>query len=311
MHIEELTCAVSMYKILSIFLVFGASAIGCGICFLRQDKETKWSKIVKMFSAGVIVSLAMVHILYEASTEMSEVIEYPLANVCALSAFIIFMIIEHLSHSWTSFRDRYSSEMSSCALMQHRMDDEEQVTPQLPRNHEHTCINNRPAIIQNTYNKTKSVVLFEVACILHSIFIGISLGVTTSPSTVKTMMIAIIFHQFLEGISLGYVLMEANVSKVKAVVMMFLYALTTPIGIVVGMSINNHSILEQKTNIMVTGTFQAISSGLLMYVALFQIIAEELTKNELHELQNRSIKYGMYASLLMGIASMCILAMWM
>jgi hypothetical protein len=56
---------------------------------------------------------------------------------------------------------------------------------------------------------------------------------------------------------------------------------------------------------------QGISGGLLLYVALFQIIAEEFSKVDLQRPEAIMAKLGMYFALLAGAASMCVLALWL
>lgn len=45
--------------------------------------------------------------------------------------------------------------------------------------------------------------MLEVGIIVHSIIIGISLGASESPKTIRPLMAALIFHQFFEGMGLG------------------------------------------------------------------------------------------------------------
>ncbi|BAF17730.2 Os05g0472400 [Oryza sativa Japonica Group] len=45
--------------------------------------------------------------------------------------------------------------------------------------------------------------VFELGIIVHSIIIGISLGASESPSTIRPLVAALTFHQFFEGIGLG------------------------------------------------------------------------------------------------------------
>jgi hypothetical protein len=43
----------------------------------------------------------------------------------------------------------------------------------------------------------------ELGIVVHSIIIGISLGASGSPETIKPLMAALSFHQFFEGLGLG------------------------------------------------------------------------------------------------------------
>lgn len=45
--------------------------------------------------------------------------------------------------------------------------------------------------------------VLELGVIIHSIVIGITLGASQSPETIKTLLAALSFHQFFEGLGLG------------------------------------------------------------------------------------------------------------
>ena len=45
--------------------------------------------------------------------------------------------------------------------------------------------------------------MLELGIVVHSVIIGIALGASQSPSTIKPLIAALTFHQFFEGIGLG------------------------------------------------------------------------------------------------------------
>jgi solute carrier family 39 (zinc transporter), member 1/2/3 len=45
--------------------------------------------------------------------------------------------------------------------------------------------------------------VLELGIIVHSVIIGMSLGASESPSTIRPLLAALTFHQFFEGIGLG------------------------------------------------------------------------------------------------------------
>lgn len=47
------------------------------------------------------------------------------------------------------------------------------------------------------------VQVLELGIVVHSVIIGISLGASESPSTIKPLVAALSFHQFFEGMGLG------------------------------------------------------------------------------------------------------------
>jgi len=73
---------------IAIFMVLVSSARGCALAFLIKNE--KILLMVRMFSAGVILSLSLVHIIVESVTDLFEVVDYPLGGVCALAG-VMFM----------------------------------------------------------------------------------------------------------------------------------------------------------------------------------------------------------------------------
>lgn len=45
--------------------------------------------------------------------------------------------------------------------------------------------------------------MLELGIVVHSVIIGIALGASESPKTIKPLIAALTFHQFFEGIGLG------------------------------------------------------------------------------------------------------------
>jgi solute carrier family 39 (zinc transporter), member 1/2/3 len=149
----------------------------------------------------------------------------------------------------------------------------------------------------------------ELGCIFHSFIIGMGLGVVVSGrGYVATMLGALTIHQALEGLSLGSVLARTSFSRLHQAIMVLTYSLTTPIGIAVGIAITGAYDPVSRTALAVQGTLNGLSGGMLLHIALFQIVAEEFSREDL--LARPKLRMGLYSSLLLGAGLMCILAIW-
>lgn len=149
----------------------------------------------------------------------------------------------------------------------------------------------------------------ELGCIFHSVIIGMGVGVITNDrQLVITLMVALAIHQGLEALALGSVLAITNFSQIKRVAMLFLYTITTPIGIAIGICIASGYDPSSTTSKAVQGVFNGVSGGMLIYIGMYQLIAEEFSRDDL--LVKPRLRYGMYAALLLGSACMCILGIW-
>jgi len=52
--------------------------------------------------------------------------------------------------------------------------------------------------------------VLELGIIVHSVIIGMSLGASESPSTIRPLVAALTFHQFFEGIGLGGCIVQVH-----------------------------------------------------------------------------------------------------
>ena len=109
----------------------------------------------------------------------------------------------------------------------------------------------------------------------YSVIIGIALGVEIDKF--KELLAALVFHQFFEGLALATVIIESNfTSKLTPVIMLAFYSLTTPIGIAIGIGIYQSFNANSQTTLLVTGTLDAISAGILIYDSLVNIITPHI-----------------------------------
>ncbi len=58
------------------------------------------------------------------------------------------------------------------------------------------------------------------------------------------------------------------------------------------------------------GTFNCISGGMLLYISLIQLIAEDFSREDSSKPASGRVRLGSYAALFLGAASMCIIAIW-
>lgn len=161
----------------------------------------------------------------------------------------------------------------------------------------------------NTVRQYVTAYTMELGCIFHSIIIGVGVGVITDDrQLVITLMVALTIHQGLEALALGSVLALTSFSHAKKVGMLLLYSLTTPLGIAIGIAISSSYNEESVTSKAVQGTLNGVSGGMLLYIGMYQLIAEEFSREDL--MVQPKLRLGMYGALSMGAALMCMLAVW-
>ena len=115
-------------------------------------------------------------------------------------------------------------------------------------------------------------ITFESGVIFHSVFIGISLGITPNVDTARTLAIALSFHQGFEGVALGTTMIKAHYSRLNYALCALLFVMITPIGIAIGTAVGASYQTESKLALGFEGGFDSASAGMLIYNAIADII---------------------------------------
>ncbi|WVZ16449.1 hypothetical protein V8G54_009431 [Vigna mungo] len=132
--------------------------------------------------------------------------------------------------------------------------------------------------------------VLELGIIVHSVIIGISLGASENPNTIRPLVAALTFHQFFEGMGLGSTISQANFKRVSVTMMGLFFALTTPIGIGIGIGISSVYDEYSPTALIVEGVFNAASAGILIYMAMVDLLAHDFMSPRMQ--QNSRLCFG-------------------
>ncbi|KXX76796.1 Zinc-regulated transporter 2 [Madurella mycetomatis] len=119
-------------------------------------------------------------------------------------------------------------------------------------------------------------VLLEAGILFHSVFIGMALSVATGP-TFAVFLLAISFHQSFEGLALGTRIAALHFPKSspRPWLMVLAFGATTPIGQAIGLFVHRFYDPMSQTGLLMVGFMNAISSGLLLFAGLVQLLAED------------------------------------
>ncbi|CAO1620270.1 unnamed protein product [Parajaminaea phylloscopi] len=153
------------------------------------------------------------------------------------------------------------------------------------------------------------VAILEFGVIFHSIIIGLTLG-TTNEFT--TLFIVIIFHQMFEGLGLGSRLALLPLAP-KSWIPWFgaiAYALVTPIGLAIGIGVRSTYNGEGAKASYITGTFDSVSAGILLYTGLVELLAHEFIFNE--KMRTAPLGHVLLSigEMFLGAGLMALLAKW-
>ncbi|KAK4484340.1 hypothetical protein RD792_006917 [Penstemon davidsonii] len=302
------------YKLAAMASILVASAMGVGLPSLGKlfpvlSPERNLFFIVKAFAAGVILATGFIHVLPDAFNKLTSACipakpwgDFPFTGFIAMMAAIGTLMVDTYATSYYGRRSRVKAHGDQVA----KVDDEEGVVPV----HSHATHGHSHGSAGETQLLRHRVIsqVLELGIIVHSVIIGIAVGASESPSTIKPLIVALTFHQFFEGIGLGGCITQAKFNARAVAIMGLFFSLTTPVGIAIGIGISKIYSETSATALIVEGVFDSASAGILIYMALVDLLAADFMSPKMQN--SGKLQLGANASLLLGLGLMSMLAKW-
>ncbi|XP_050370658.1 zinc transporter 1-like [Argentina anserina] len=316
------------YKLGSIASILVSGALGVSLPLLGKKipalrPENDIFFTVKAFAAGVILATAFIHILPEAFDTLTSPClkenpwgRFPFTGfVCMMSAIGTLMV----DAMATGYYKKSSLKTTQMTVDEESSASQEHGHAHVHAGHAHVHTHGATQGSSNAYGSEELKLpelirhrvisqVLELGILVHSVIIGIALGASQDPDTIKPLLVALSFHQFFEGIGLGGCISQAQFKSRSAAVMAAFFSLTTPIGIAVGTAISSVYSETSPTALIVQGTLDSAAAGILIYMALVDLLAADFMSSRMQG--NMMIQLGSYISLLLGAGCMSLLAKW-
>lgn len=221
------------------------------------------------FAAGVFLGAGLIHMLpdaYEAGAELGWPAALPSGLVAV--AFLGLLLVEHVL---------------------------------LPE-HAHDLVHEPAAERFGESQQRSALTPYTVLAALsvHSLLAGLALGAQPEVSRALVIFLAILAHKSTAGFALGVSLVRGDVSASRAWSLLAFFAMTTPLGILVGASL--HELLSGRTQQGLDAAFLALAAGTFVYVATLDILREEFAEPR--------GRFGKWLSVVVGVGVMASLAVW-
>ncbi|KAK7300913.1 hypothetical protein RJT34_11765 [Clitoria ternatea] len=303
--------AAAHLKVLSIFIIFVTSVAGmsspvilAGV-FRGKPLYDKAIVVIKCFAAGVILSTSLVHVLPDAYAALADCHvasrhpwrDFPFAGLVTLIGALLALVVDlaassHVEHA--QYAPVVTQEKEVAVEVEHGGGGEGE----------------RGEDLVKLKQRLVSQVL-EIGIIFHSVIIGVTMGMSQNVCTIRPLVAALAFHQIFEGMGLGGCVAQAGFNVGTIAYMCFMFAVTTPMGIILGMAIFSLTGFDDSSPnaLIMEGLLGSISSGILIYMALVDLIAVDFFHNKLMN-SNPSLKKSSFLALTLGSAAMSILALW-
>lgn len=312
------------FKLVAISSILIASAIGVSLPMLGKKIPTLRPEndiffMIKAFAAGVILGTGFIHVLPDAFESLTSPClsqkpwgDFPFTGFIAMLSAIGTMMIDTFATSYYR-RSHFNKALPV-------KDDQEMNGVHEGHVHVHTHATHGHAhgsdamVLEDSSTSFELVrrriisQVLELGIVVHSVIIGVSLGASESPKTIKPLVAALTFHQFFEGMGLGGCICQAKFKSRAIATMVLFFSLTTPVGIALGMGVSSFYKENSRTALIVEGVFNSASAGILIYMALVDLLAADFMNPRMQS--NLRIQLGANVSLILGSGCMSLLAKW-
>lgn len=153
--------------------------------------------------------------------------------------------------------------------------------------------------------------LLEAGILFHSIFIGLALSLAVGTSFV-VLLVAISFHQTFEGLALGsrIAALPFPIGSPKPWLMALAYGTTTPVGQAIGLAVHGLYDQQGQGGLLMVGITNAVSSGLLLFAGLVELLAEDFLSDASYETLRGRRRIEAWAAVVGGGTLMAIVGAW-
>ncbi|KAI3781495.1 hypothetical protein L2E82_11511 [Cichorium intybus] len=305
-------------KLIAVTSILVAGAFGIcvpllGMMFESLRPESNVFFVVKFFAAGVILAIGFVHVFADANESLENPClgdkawgDFSLGNFVAMLAAVMVMMVETAATNWFR-RSHYNNNGANHIRDEEKHEGHVHVHTHTSDGHAHVHMQDSGSSEGFLRHRIISQVL-EVDILIRSAIIGLSLGVSVSPKTIKPLIVAISFHQIFEGMGLGSCITEAKFKIRTIATMSIFFTLTTPIGIALGFGISNTYDENSHTTLIVQGVLNATSAGILIYMALVDLLAMDFMKVKVRT--STKCQILTFISILLDVGCMSLLAIW-
>jgi len=162
--------------------------------------------------------------------------------------------------------------------------------------------------------------IFEAGVAVHSVLIGLAMGLLTKASDVRVLLIALLFHQFCEGTAIGAAVLESRLSRCHTYIMWAIFAFTTPLGVVLGiLTERSYGSDQSQSAQQVQGILSSIAFGILIYMGMTDMLPSLFNFQGCGHSSHRGLdkiylptwyRILLYALFLLGAGAMVIIANW-
>lgn len=136
---------------------------------------------------------------------------------------------------------------------------------------------------------TQSLIGFGLAICLHSLIDGLAIGIFSEIGTITVLAVSVVIHKIPVACTVGttFKSQSQELMAPTTIVVFVAFILATPIGMIIGMSIQ-----ESDETLLVLPIIQALSGGTFVYLACCDLLIHEFHHNKGQSKLLAAIKMG-------------------
>lgn len=302
-------------RIGTLFAILATSSIGVFlpmICsgVMKASMDGTIITVLTQFGTGVILATALVHLTTHAQLMFANdciTLHYESAATSIIMAglFIGFLADFASTRVMLARRNAIESGMDQNSNNSRENEISDVDDKEAPHTHSHGEV----AVLQDGSLDKVSVLMLEAGIIFHSVLIGVT-TVVAGDSYYITLFIVVIFHQAFEGVALGSRIAKlTNASVWTKIFMGSCYAITTPLGMGIGIGVLQHWNGNDPSTVIAVGTLDSFSAGILLWVGLIEMLAHDWLHGPLSRAGFLKTALAM-AALVAGMILMSFLGKW-
>ncbi|KAI4296981.1 hypothetical protein L6164_036894 [Bauhinia variegata] len=311
-------------KIIAIFAILVTSMIGICLPLLSRSvpalsPESSLFIIVKCFAAGIILGTGFMHVLPDSFDMLwSDCLKqnpwhnFPFSGLVAMFSAIITLMIDSLAT--TIYRKKNGAGVIPAESNHGGGNDQEVGVVSFEHFHGHGHQHHQDLQVKTEAGDSQLLryrvvaMVLELGIVVHSVVIGLSMGASNNTCSIRGLIAALCFHQMFEGMGLGGCILQAEYKFLKKAVMVFFFSVTTPFGIALGIAMSTAYKENSPSALITVGLLNASSAGLLIYMALVDLLAADFLGQRMQG--SFSLQIKSYIAVFLGAGGMSLMARW-
>jgi zinc transporter 1/2/3 len=219
-------------------------------------------RLFSCFAGGVFLSALFLDLwpeteeAWEKAMDGKDSFNYPVLDLILCCGFFMVFILEQ-----------------AILAFQARNNNSEEYSPLLGQNEESSDENHGHSHVDFGHHCFIRTMMLQLALSFHSVFEGVAIGLQTNMPSFLVLFTAVCAHKFIMAFCLGLTLAKTKISKWLFIVLVGIFSLASPFGMVIGMVMSG-------VDSMTSAVLQALAGGTFLYVTFFEVLPQEFNHSQ-------------------------------